>query len=48
MDKEQALGIVRRYKEVIAPRFDDKVKVYMFGSYSKGNANPDSDIDGQR
>ena len=51
MDKRQALSLdealtlVRRYKEVIRPRFDVEPKVMMFGSYSKGYANPDSDID---
>lgn len=45
MDKEQALELVRRYKQIIAPRFTDGAKVYMFGSYSKGNARPESDID---
>ena len=44
MDKEQALELVRRYKQVISPRFNE-VKVYMFGSYSKGSAHADSDID---
>ena len=34
-----------RYKQVIRPRFDVEPKVMMFGSYSKGYANPDSDID---
>ena len=43
--KEEALELVRRYKEVIAPRFGGKVQVLMFGSYSKGYANPWSDID---
>lgn len=45
MDKEQALDLVRQYKRVIAPRFGDDAKVYMFGSYSKGYARPESDID---
>ncbi|MBQ6955583.1 MAG: nucleotidyltransferase domain-containing protein [Bacteroidales bacterium] len=27
------------------PRFDNEAKVYMFGSYSKGYARPESDID---
>ena len=51
MDKEQtlsrdeALALVRQYKQVIRPRFDVEPKVMMFGSYSKGYANPDSDID---
>lgn len=43
--KEEALDLVRRYKEVIAPRFDSGLQVVMFGSYSKGSANPWSDID---
>jgi predicted nucleotidyltransferase len=30
---------------VISARFDVEPKVMMFGSYSKGYANPDSDID---
>lgn len=45
MDKEQALNLVRRYKEVIAPHFNSEAKVYLYGSYSKGNARPESDID---
>ena len=45
MDKEQAISLVRQYKQVIAPYFDEKAKVYMYGSYSKGYARPDSDID---
>ena len=43
--QDEALELVRQYKEVIAPRFDEKTEVYMFGSYSKGYANADSDID---
>lgn len=45
LTREEALALVRRYKEVISPRFAVKSKVMMFGSYSKGYANPDSDID---
>ena len=45
LTREEALALVRRYKEVISPRFDVEPKVLMFGSYSKGYANPDSDID---
>ena len=45
MTREEALALVRRYKEVISPRFAVAPKVMMFGSYSKGYANPDSDID---
>ena len=45
MSQDEALDIVREYKQVIAPLFDGKVKVYLYGSYSKGNPNPWSDID---
>ena len=44
MDKEQALGIVREYKMAIADMFDS-AKVYLYGSYSKGNPHQESDID---
>ncbi len=45
LTREEALALVRRYKEVIRHRFAVEPKVMMFGSYSKGYANPDSDID---
>ena len=45
LTREEALALVRRYKEVITPRFAVEPKVMMFGSYSKGYATPDSDID---
>ena len=45
LTRDEALGLVRRYKEVISPRFAVEPKVMMYGSYSKGYANPDSDID---
>jgi predicted nucleotidyltransferase len=45
LTQQEALGLVRRYKQVIAPRFDNKMKVMMFGSYAKGSAHPWSDID---
>ncbi len=44
MDKEQALILVRQYKQAISNMFDTS-KVYLFGSYSKGTANNESDID---
>lgn len=44
MDKEQAIGIVRNYKEAISGLFDN-AKIYLYGSYSKGNVGPESDID---
>ena len=45
LTQDEALDIVREYKHAIALLFDGKVKVYLYGSYSKGNANPWSDID---
>ena len=45
LSRDEALELVRRYKQVIAPRFDVEPRVMVFGSYSKGYANPDSDID---
>jgi predicted nucleotidyltransferase len=45
LTREEAIDLVRRYKQVIAPRFDTELQVYLYGSYSKGNANPWSDID---
>ena len=45
LSRDEALDLVRRYKCVIMPRFKEEPKVMMFGSYSKGYANPDSDID---
>ena len=45
LTRDEALELVRRYKRVISSRFDVEPKVMMFGSYSKGYANPDSDID---
>lgn len=45
LTREEALELVRRYKEKISSRFAVEPKVMMFGSYSKGNAHPDSDID---
>ena len=45
LTQDEALEIVREYKQAIAPLFNGKAKVYLYGSYSKGNANPWSDID---
>ena len=45
LTQAEALALVREYKRVIMPRFNGKAKVYMYGSYSKGYANPWSDID---
>ena len=45
LSRDEAIDLVRRYKQVILPRFNGQAKVVMFGSYSKGNPNPWSDID---
>ena len=45
LSQEQVLDLVREYKKVIAPRFDGAMQVYLYGSYSKGYATPNSDID---
>ena len=45
LSRNEALGLVKRYKEIISRRFDTEPRVLMFGSYSKGYATPDSDID---
>ena len=45
LTRDEALSLVRRYKEVSSARFDCEPRVYLFGSYSKGSANPWSDID---
>lgn len=45
LTKDEALGLVREYKRIIAPRFNGEAKVYMYGSYSKGFPKPESDID---
>ena len=45
LTREQALDVVREFKREIAPRYHCDPKVVMYGSYAKGYANPDSDID---
>lgn len=45
MDKTEALKLVKQYKDIIMPRFNNEARVYMFGSYSKGLQRPESDID---
>lgn len=44
MDKEQAIVLAKRYKEMVAERLPLKA-LYLYGSYSKGNYREDSDID---
>ena len=45
LTKEEALRIVKVFKEVITPRFSSVPKVYLYGSYSKGTPRTWSDID---
>ena len=45
LTRDEALDIVRQYKKVIRPRYKSEPKVLMYGSYAKGYAGPDSDID---
>ncbi|MDR2232631.1 MAG: nucleotidyltransferase domain-containing protein [Tannerella sp.] len=44
MDQTDALNIVKRYAEIVRNTFDCQ-KIILFGSYAKGNARKDSDID---
>ena len=44
MDKEQVIEIVKEYKNAVIKQISD-AKVYLYGSYSKGTARPESDID---
>jgi len=44
MDKRTVIRIARQYKRAVVNAIGP-AKVYLFGSYSKGCARPDSDID---
>ena len=44
MDKEHVIELVQDYKKAILPLYRD-AKVFLYGSYSKGTAHQDSDID---
>ena len=44
MDKTDALKIAHEYAESLRGKFDF-IKIFLFGSYAKGNYNEDSDID---
>mgnify|MGYP004443418351 FL=1 len=44
MDKRNAVSIAKQYKRAVIDAIGP-AKVYLFGSYSKGCARPDSDID---
>ena len=43
--RDEAIDLVRQYKHVIAKHFAEMPEVLLFGSYSKGTANKDNDID---
>ena len=45
MDKETASQIARKYVEFIKKKDPNVKKTYIFGSYIKGTAKEDSDID---
>lgn len=45
MDKETASQIARKYIEFIKKKDPNVKKAYIFGSYIKGTAKEDSDID---
>lgn len=44
MDQRQVIRIVKKYKKAVTRQIGP-VAVYLFGSYSKGYAREDSDID---
>ena len=44
MDKADALNIAQKYAKAVNANFN-YVKIFLFGSYAKGNYNDDSDID---
>ena len=44
MDKEQAIEIAKRYKKLVVEKLPVKA-LYIYGSYSKGTYNENSDID---
>lgn len=44
MDKEQALILAKRYKDLLKGQLPIE-QMYLYGSYSKGTFNEESDID---
>ena len=44
MGKNDVIDVVRKYKELVVSAMGP-AKVYLYGSYSKGTARNDSDID---
>ena len=45
LSRDEAIDIVRQYKQVISLHYKTVPKVFMYGSYAKGSPNPWSDID---
>ena len=45
LSRNEALDFVRQYKHIVARHFQQEPRVLMYGSYSKGDANRNSDID---
>ena len=44
MGKNDVIDSVRKYKDLVVAHFDNAT-IYLYGSYGKGTARPDSDID---
>ena len=44
MDKTDAVNITQKYANAISVNYN-YIRIFLFGSYSKGNFNDDSDID---
>ena len=44
MGKRDVIAVVRQYKNLVLNHFESAT-IYLYGSYSKGKAKPDSDID---
>ncbi len=44
MDKEQAITLAKKYKQIVLDCIPIKA-LYLYGSYSKGTYSADSDID---
>ena len=44
MDKREALKLTKQYVKLLKEKYDVK-KAFMFGSFARGNAHEDSDID---